>query len=159
MIKNIERTVNGADNLIDNARNAVVGASERAELGVGLAAEKVAEKTAVAADKVAEKAVYAADMVAEKAGYAAGVVAEKASVAGEYLREGAECATRAAHQRLQQAADLVDRGYVRARTDISRAADKTSEYIAENSGKAVLVAAASGFLLGFLATRRRAATL
>lgn len=144
MVKNIERTVNGMDNMIDNARNAVVGASERAELGVGIAAEKVAEK-----------AGYAAEMVAEKAQVVAGKAQEKVQAAGEMFRDGAECGARAAHQRIQQAADLVDRGYNRVRSDLSRGADVATEYIAENSGKAVLLAASAGFLLGMLATRRR----
>lgn len=144
MVKNIERTANGVDHLIDNARNAVVGATERAEIGVGLAAEKVAEKTGYAAERVADKAY----QVAEK-------TQEKAQAAGEYLREGTDCATRAAHQRIQQAADLVDRGYSRVRSDLSRGADAATGYIAENSGKAVLLAASAGFLIGMLATRRR----
>ncbi len=175
MYKNIERTVSTVDSLIDSARDAVVGASERAERGVGYAAEKVAAKAESAAEKVAVKAGVAAEQVAAKAGVAAEqvaakagaaavgvasgaqIAAEKAHVAGEYLREGADNTARGAHQKLQGAADAIDRGYARVRSDVSRAADAASDYVAANTGKAVLMAASAGFLIGFLATRGRRA--
>lgn len=169
MDKKIERTVAGVDSLIDSTRGVVVGAADRAERGVGSVAEKVAEKTLVAneyvrngAEKVADKSSVASEYVlagAEK-------VAEKASVASEYVRAGAECGSRAASEKLHAAADAIDRGYTRAagaidrgytraKSDITRAAEATTDYVAQNSGKAVLVAASAGFLIGFLATRRR----
>lgn len=164
MYKNIERTVNTVDSLIDSAHSAVIGASERAERGVGYAAEKVAAKAESAAGQVAVKAGVAAEQVAVKAGLAAeqvaataNVAAEKAHVAGEYVRGSADSVAQSAHQRLQAGADALDRSYARVRSDLSRAAEATSDYIAANSGKAVLFAASAGFLIGILATRGRRA--
>jgi|CXWL01.1.fsa_nt_gi ElaB/YqjD/DUF883 family membrane-anchored ribosome-binding protein len=118
MIKNIGRTRDGVDSLIDRTHDVVVGAADRAERGLASAA---------------------------------GQVADKAHLAADYVRDGAEAATRSAHRRVEGAADVVDRGYTRARTDLARATD----YLAANPGKALLFAAAAGFLVGVLMGRRR----
>lgn len=126
MIKNIERTKNSLDALIDHTRDAVVNVTDRAERGFGSAAESAVET---------------------------------AHVAGDYVREGAESASRGAHQRLAGTATAVDRGYIRARSDLSRAAATATEYLTENPGKAVLCAASVGFLAGLLIGRRRGAAI
>lgn len=118
MIKNIERTRDGVDSLIDRTHDVVVGVADRAEQGVTSAA---------------------------------GQVAVKAHLAADYVRNGTEAATRSAHRRVEGAAEIVDRGYARARTDLARATD----YLAANPGKALLFAASAGFLVGLLMGRRR----
>jgi ElaB/YqjD/DUF883 family membrane-anchored ribosome-binding protein len=122
MIKNIERTRDGMDSLIDKTRDAVVGAADRAERGV---------------ETTAERAV------------------ETAHVAGKSVRDGAEKAARGAHQRVQGTAEAVDRGYTRVRGDLTRVSVATTEYVTENPGKALLLAASAGFLFGMLVRRRR----
>jgi ElaB/YqjD/DUF883 family membrane-anchored ribosome-binding protein len=82
-------------------------------------------------------------------------VAEGAHAAGEYVRDGAKTASRGAHRRRQAAAKAIDRGYTRARGDLSRAAATATDYVTENPGKVLLLAAATGFVLGMLVRRRR----
>ena len=80
---------------------------------------------------------------------------EKARTAGDSVRDGAGTASRGAHQGLQGAAEKVDRGYGRARSSLSRAAAASTDYVADNPGKAALFTAAAGFVLGVLVGRRR----
>jgi len=122
MIKNIERTKEGVDSLIDRTRDAVVDVAARTEHGVESAAERVVAKT---------------------------------HAAGAYVRDGAETASRGAHQRVDSAAQAIDRGYTQARNDLARAATTASDYVTANPGKALLLVASAGFLLGLLAGRRR----
>lgn len=122
MIKNIERTKDGIDSLIDRTRDAVVDVTERAERGVESAAERVTER---------------------------------AHSAGKYVRNGAKTASRETHQRLQGAAEAVDRGYVRVRGECSRAATAVRDYAAEHPGVTVILAASAGFVLGTLVRRRQ----
>lgn len=86
---------------------------------------------------------------------AAEQMAAGAQAAGDSLRDGVETATRGAHQRLQGTAQAINRGYSRTRSNLSRAATASTEYVAENPGKALLLTAATGFVLGALVGRRR----
>lgn len=122
MIKNIERSKEGMDSLIDRTRDAVVGVADRAEQGVESAAKRVTKR---------------------------------AHLAGEYVRDGAETASRGAHRRVEGVANAIDRGYTRARGDLTRAATAATDFVAENPGKAMLIAASGGFVLGMLVRRRR----
>lgn len=88
------------------------------------------------------------DFVAER-------VVETAHVAGEYVRDGAETASRGAHRGVKDAAKAVDRGYARARGEVSRAGTAITDYVATNPGKTLLLAASVGFVLGMLVCRRR----
>jgi ElaB/YqjD/DUF883 family membrane-anchored ribosome-binding protein len=81
-------------------------------------------------------------------------VKEGASVAGQYVRDGAETASQDAHRRLDDTAKAIDRGFTRARSDLSRAASAATEYIHDNPGKTVLLAASAGFVLGMSMRRR-----
>ena len=56
----------------------------------------------------------------------------------------------------RRAALAVDRGYTRARGDLSRAATVATDYVTANPGKTLLLAASAGFALGMLMRRRRA---
>lgn len=118
----IERTKNGADTLIDRARDAVVSATERAERSVETAAGRVVEGT---------------------------------RRAGESVRGGAEAASRDAHRRVEGAAQAIDRGYARARGDLTRAATAATDFVTENPGKSLLLAAGAGFACGLWMRRRR----
>lgn len=74
----------------------------------------------------------------------------------ERAESGAEAAAREAHRRVERAARAIDRGYARTRGEFSRAATSATDYVAENPGKALLLAASAGFLLAMLTNRRRA---
>lgn len=119
----IERTKNGADALIDRARDAVVNATVRAEQGVETAA---------------------------------GRVVEQSHGAGESVRGGAETASRNAHRRVEGAAQAIDRGYARARGDLTRAATAATDFVTENPGKSLMLAAAAGLACGLWLRRRQA---
>ena len=122
MIKNIERTKEGMDSLIERTRDAVVRATHGAERSV---------------ESTAERAV------------------ETARVAGKSVRGRAERAARGAHQSAQSAAQAVDRGYTRVRGDLTRTAAATTAYVIENPGKALVLAASAGFVVGILVRGRR----
>jgi ElaB/YqjD/DUF883 family membrane-anchored ribosome-binding protein len=122
VIKNIERTKDSVDSLIDSTRGVVVGATERAERGIESTADHVVKRT---------------------------------HAAGKAVRESAETVSRGAHQRVEGAAKAAERGYVRARRDLSRVATATTDYVDANPGQALLLAASAGFLAGMLVARRR----
>jgi ElaB/YqjD/DUF883 family membrane-anchored ribosome-binding protein len=122
VIKNIERTKDGMDSLIDRTRGAVLGVADQAERGVVSAAESAVKG---------------------------------AHVAGDFVREGAETVSSGAHRRMEDTAKAIDRGFVRSRSDLSRAAVATTDYLTENPGKALLIAASAGFVLGMSLRRRR----
>mgnify|MGYP003422723117 CR=1 FL=1 len=60
-----------------------------------------------------------------------------------------------AHRRVAGAAEALDRGYTQARSDLARAATATTDYVTANPGKALLLVASAGFVLGLLARGRR----
>jgi ElaB/YqjD/DUF883 family membrane-anchored ribosome-binding protein len=106
-------------------------------------------------DRTRDAVVGVADRAESGVESAAERVVERAHEAGEYVRDGAETASRGAHQRLEGAAKAIDRGYTRARGDLSRAATVATDYVTENPGKALLLAASAGFVLGMLVRRQR----
>ena len=78
-----------------------------------------------------------------------------ARVAGESFRNAAETTSRGAHQRLERTAKAIDRSYTRAQSELSRRATAAFDYAIENPGKALLLAASAGFLLGTVLRRRQ----
>lgn len=120
MIKNIERTKDTLDSLIDQTHDAVIGATERTERGVEFAAGRAVAGT---------------------------------QAAGKSVRERTESAASGAHRRVEGAAEAVDRNYTKVHGDLTRAATAASDYLSENPGKALLIAASVGFAVGLLARR------
>jgi ElaB/YqjD/DUF883 family membrane-anchored ribosome-binding protein len=106
-------------------------------------------------DRTRDAVVGATDRAERGVESAAERVVEKTHLAGEHVRDGAKTASRDAHRRLESAAKAVDRGYTKARGDLLRAATTATDYVTENPGKAMLVAASSGFVIGMLVSRRR----
>jgi len=82
-------------------------------------------------------------------------VAQQTKDAGIYLHQSVEAASAGAHERLNDSALAIDRGYNRARAELSRAAATARGFANENPGTALMIAASAGFALGFLAHRHR----
>ena len=108
-------------------------------------------------DRTREAVVAATDRTEQGIESAAGRGVEKAHAAGERIRERTESASLGAHQTVAGAAQAIDRGYSQAKSDLSRAATKATDYVTANPGKALLLVASAGFLLGLLARGRRPA--
>lgn len=86
---------------------------------------------------------------------AAGRAVETVHATGKHVRLQAKKASRDAHRRVGEAAKSLEHGYARTRADLSRMTTATSDYVTGNPGRAVLIAASAGFLLGFLVRGQR----
>jgi ElaB/YqjD/DUF883 family membrane-anchored ribosome-binding protein len=90
-------------------------------------------------------------------------VQDRYKKASKDMRRNAERASRelkrtaeVAKEQYQDAAESVRKGYTKARKETTRIAQDVSEYVRENPGKSVLIAAGVGFLLGLVLRRRDA---
>lgn len=106
-------------------------------------------------DRSCDSVVVASERAEKGVASAADQVVQTVQAAGEKIRERAEAASLNAHQRVAGAAQAIDRGYSQAKSDLTRAAAETTDYVTANPGKALLVAASAGFLLGLLIRGRR----
>ncbi len=73
------------------------------------------------------------------------------------VREEAEHASEFAKERYGSATDTLREGYDRARKDMDRLREDVTTYVRDNPGRAILIAGAVGFFVGFLirSDRRR----
>lgn len=106
-------------------------------------------------DRTRDAVVGAADRAERGVEATAERAVESAHAAGQNVRERAKSASTRAHRRLEDTAVAIDRGYTRARNDVSRAATAATDFVIENPAKSVLIAASAGFVVGMLARRRR----
>jgi ElaB/YqjD/DUF883 family membrane-anchored ribosome-binding protein len=109
-------------------------------------AEGAAGKVSEQLDKAREKFTEVAGEVEKKA-KAIGVGAGKAS---QQVKESAEKATEVAKEKYGVAREKVKVGYDKARKDMDTLVEDVNEYTRDNPGKAVLIAAGVGFVLGML---------
>ena len=75
-----------------------------------------------------------------------GDVRRGAEKAQQELRRGAE----AAREKYDEAAQRMRKGYNRAREQAKSMTEELTDYVQENPGKALIAAAAVGFLIGLL---------
>ena len=61
----------------------------------------------------------------------------------------------AAREKYDAAVDTLRDGYAKARRDFSRLSNDATDYVRENPGKSLLIAAGVGFLIGLAVRRRR----
>ncbi|MEO8503489.1 MAG: hypothetical protein ABI609_06285 [Acidobacteriota bacterium] len=61
----------------------------------------------------------------------------------------------AAREKYDAAVDTLRDGYARARKDFNRISNDATDYVKENPGKSLLIAAGVGFLIGLAVRRRR----
>lgn len=71
------------------------------------------------------------------------------------VRRGAAKASDVARQRYDEAAETMRTGYTKVRKDVNDLATNVNEYVRDNPGKSVLIAAGVGFLVGLLFRRGR----
>lgn len=89
-------------------------------------------------------------VVTEKVGVAKEKIQHVGGEFGTKVRDGRERAGEFAKERYSVAKERVGQGYDRARKDVDQLASDVSVYVRDNPGRAVLIAAGAGFLLGFL---------
>ena len=75
---------------------------------------------------------------------------DSAGRAKQQVRVGAERATEVAREKYDVAAEKMRVGYDKARKDMDHLTQDVNEYVRDNPGRAVLIAAGVGFLLGIL---------
>lgn len=117
--------------------------------------ERTKDNVGSLVDRTRDAVVAAADRTERGVEAAADRATERTHAAGEYVRDRAKTASRHAHRRLESAAKAIDRGYLRARGDMSRAATTATDYFTENPGKVMLLAASAGFAFGLWVRPRR----
>ena len=70
--------------------------------------------------------------------------------AQQEIRRGAEMA----REKYQETAERAREGYDKVRRDAARVSRDVGDYVQENPGKSILIAAGVGFLLGLIVSRR-----
>ncbi len=111
-------------------------------------------KKAEVKEEVAE-AVSAGKAKLEQAREKFGEVAEKARQGGAQVRESAERAGEFAKEKYGVAVDNLKHGYDRVHKDTEKLVEDVNEYVRDNPGKSVLIAAGIGFFVGVLLRGRR----
>ena len=82
-------------------------------------------------------------------------VSEKAGATRREVRRRAEAARAFAKDKLGSAKEGLRQGYDRVRKDVGELSTDVNEYVRDNPGKSILIAAAVGFAIGLLVRGRR----
>ena len=77
-------------------------------------------------------------------------IGKTAGKAGQQVKERAGKASDVAKEKCGEAVEKVRYGYDRARKDMDHLVEDVNEYVRDNPGRSVLIAAGVGFLLGML---------
>ena len=91
----------------------------------------------------------------EKVGAAREAAKEKFQGITDGAKVHYERAGEVAKERYQQMSDSVRHGYKKARKDVDDLTENVNEYVRDNPGKSVIIAAGVGFLVGILIRGRR----
>ena len=121
-----------------------------ADSGFGESAEKAAEAVADGVAAVRDKFQRFSDDVQHRYKRVSKDVRRGAERAGKEIRKSAD----AARETYRDTAERVEKGYKRTRSEVKRLGRDVGEYVRENPGKAILIAAGVGFLFGLLSRRR-----
>ena len=104
-------------------------------------------------DEIEEKVGEAAQSSRERiSGVARGVEQRYQRVAEEMRRE-AERASKVAKEKVETAVSGLRQGYGKIREDAGHATEDLNDYVRDNPGKSLLIAAVVGFLIGLLFRR------
>ncbi len=95
------------------------------------------------------------DVVGEGLGVARERLKDVSSTASKEIRRGAEQARKVAREKYEVTSEQLRKGYTRVRKDVDGLADDVNEFVRDNPGKSILIAAGAGFLLGLLFRPRR----
>ena len=82
-------------------------------------------------------------------------VAESARRGGEQVKDQAGRASEVAKEKAGVAVDNLKLGYDRVHKDMDKLTDDVNEYVRDNPGRSVLIAAGIGFAIGLLMRGRR----
>jgi ElaB/YqjD/DUF883 family membrane-anchored ribosome-binding protein len=121
-----------------------------ADSGFGESAEKAVEAVTDGVAAARDKFQRLGDDVQHRYKQVSKDVRRSAERASKEIRRGAE----AARESYRDAADKVQDGYRKASKDLKRVGRDVGEYVRENPGKSVLIAAGVGFLVGLIVRRR-----
>ena len=110
-------------------------------------------------DQAKKKVAAAAGEAREKFQSVAADVGERfqqaSARAQEEIRDRSRGAREAARERYQATSAQLQDGYARVRTDVDYMVDDVNDFVRQNPGTAILIAASAGFLLGLLFRPRR----
>ncbi len=107
-----------------------------------------------AADEAIDKARETYEATREKIEDLGDEVGDRYERASDSLRKSAERASEKARQRYRDAADSLKSGYSKVKKDMDGLAGDATNYIRDNPGKSILIAAGIGVALGLLLRRR-----
>jgi ElaB/YqjD/DUF883 family membrane-anchored ribosome-binding protein len=110
------------------------------------AKEKLGDGVEYAKEKLGEGVEYAK----ERLGEVAKDVEKRYQKVAEEMRKEAEKAKEKAKERMDVAVEGLRTGYDKVRKDVGELTDDFNDYVRDNPGKAVLIAAAVGFVVGLL---------
>ena len=127
---------------------------EQAKEAVGATVDKTRRAVAAGLDAARERLGDVSEVVDHRLHEARRGAEKAAERAGAELRRGAEAASSVAQARAEVAKEGLKRGYDRVRKDLGDASGDLDRYVRDNPGRAVLFAAAIGFVIGLLARRR-----
>ena len=131
--------------MADNVKH-IDEAKEKAKEAAEATGKAVQERLHAAREKFSE----VADSLGKGAGSASEKVKEKAGQATSKVKEKAGQVSTVAKERYGVAAERARLGYDKARKDLDNLTQDVNEYVRDNPGKAVLIAAGIGFLIGLL---------
>ena len=101
-------------------------------------------------DELREKVTKIADDARDKFDDVSTEVRKGAERATKEIREGYDRASTAAREGYEDVSHRMQKGYKRVRKDFDSLSSDMNEYVKDNPGKSVLIAAGIGFLLGLV---------
>ena len=104
-------------------------------------------------DEVEAKASEAAAGHRERLGEVARGVEQRYQRVAEEMKREAERASQAAKQKMEGAARQLRQGYAQASKTAGTVAEDVADFVRDNPGKSLVIAAAAGFLVGLLFRR------
>ena len=119
------------------------------------ALERAREKFTEVAEKARQGGSQVREVAKEKAARVGEVAKEKAARAGEVAKEKAARAGEVAKEKYGVAVDNLKQGYDKVHKDLSKLSEDVNEYVRDNPGRSILIAAGIGFVVGTLLRRRR----
>ena len=135
---------------IDEAKEKAKQAAEATGKAVQEQLQTARDRFSEVAGSLGKGADSASAKVKESAGRASAVVKERAGQASAVVKEKAGQVSTAARESYGVAAERARHGYDKARKDLDHLTQDVNEYVRDNPGKSVLIAAGVGFLIGLI---------